>query len=149
MVLGKHSAPRRPTNLEYSRAWAYCACSGCGWGGGLLGHFCLSSFISLFFLPLSWRRPDRLKYCLKGLLSPKQPTNKPDFISIYFVLLHGPSMLPDKAKFVVCSIISVTLSFWMKDLVIGQLQRPAKFSAFHWSTSRSQAFICQLLGTAG
>ena len=46
-------------------------------------------------------------------------------------------MLRDKAKFVVCSIISLALSFWMKHLVIGQLQKPAKFSAFHWSTSRS------------
>ena len=36
----------------------------------------------------------------------------------------------------------------MKHLVIGQLQEPAKFSAFHWSTSRSQAFIGQLLGTS-
>ena len=53
-------------------------------------------------------------------------------------------MLPDKAKFVVCSMISLALSFWMKRLVIG----PAKFSAFHWSTSRSQAFIGQLLGTS-
>ena len=43
-------------------------------------------------------------------------------------------MLPDEAKFVVCSIISLALSFWMKHLVISQLQKPAKFSAFHWST---------------
>ena len=35
-------------------------------------------------------------------------------------LLHGPSMLPDKAKFVECSIISLALSFWMKHLVFGQ-----------------------------
>ena len=62
--------------------------------------------------------------------------------------LHGPSMLPDKVKFVVCSIISLALSFRMKHLVIGQLQKPAKFSAFHWSTSRSQSFIGQLLGTS-
>ena len=33
-------------------------------------------------------------------------------------------------------------------LVIGQLQKPAKFSAFHWLTSRSQAFIGQFLGTS-
>ena len=51
------------------------------------------------------------------------------------ILLHGPSMLPNKAKFVECSIISLALSFWMKHLVIGQLQKPAKFSAFHWSPS--------------
>ena len=58
------------------------------------------------------------------------------FIKIYAVCkLHGPSMLPDKAKFVECSIISLALSFWMKHLVIGQLQKPAKFSAFHWSPS--------------
>ena len=56
-------------------------------------------------------------------------------------------MLPDKVKSVVCSIIRLALSFWMKHLVIGQLQKLAKFSAFHWSTSRSQAFIGQLLGT--
>ena len=57
-------------------------------------------------------------------------------------------MLPGKAKFVSCSIISLGLSFWMKHLVIGQLQKPAKFSAFHWSPSRSQAFIGQLLVTS-
>ena len=36
-VLGKLTVPGRPTNLDYSRAWAYCACSRCGWG--LFGHF--------------------------------------------------------------------------------------------------------------
>ena len=56
-------------------------------------------------------------------------------------------MLPDKAKFVECSIIGQALSFWMKHLLIGQLQKPAKFSAFHWSPSRRQAFIGQLSGT--
>ena len=39
-------------------------------------------------------------------------------------------MLPDKAKSVMCSIISLALSFWMIHLVIGQLKKPAKFSAF-------------------
>ena len=36
----------------------------------------------------------------------------------------------------------------MKHLMIGHLQKPAKFSAFHWSISRSQAFIDQLLETS-
>ena len=36
-VLGKLQVPGRPTNMDYSRATAYCACSGCGWG--LFGHF--------------------------------------------------------------------------------------------------------------
>ena len=52
----KLPVPGRPSNLDYSRARAYCSCSGCGWG--LFGHFFLSSIISLFFLPLSGRRPD-------------------------------------------------------------------------------------------
>ena len=37
MVLGKLSVPGRPTNFDYCRARAYCACSRCGWG--LFGHF--------------------------------------------------------------------------------------------------------------
>ena len=32
MVLGKLLVPGRPTYLADSRARAYCACSGCGWG---------------------------------------------------------------------------------------------------------------------
>ena len=56
MVLGKLPVPGRLTNLDYSRARAYCACSGCG--GGVVWTFFLSSIISLFFLPLSGRRPD-------------------------------------------------------------------------------------------
>ena len=55
MVLGKLPVPGRPTNLVYSRARSYFACSGAG--GGCLDIF-LSSIISLFFLPLSGRRPD-------------------------------------------------------------------------------------------
>ena len=31
-MLGKLSVPGRPTYLDKSRAKAYCACSGCGWG---------------------------------------------------------------------------------------------------------------------
>ena len=47
MVLGKLLVLGRPTNLDYSRARAFCACRRCGWG--LFGHFfshlsCLSSF---------------------------------------------------------------------------------------------------------
>ena len=32
MVLGKLPVPGRPTNLDESRARAYGACRGCGWG---------------------------------------------------------------------------------------------------------------------
>ena len=56
MVLGKLPVPGRPTSLKNSRARAYCACSWCG--RGWFGYFFLSSIISLFFLPLSVRRPN-------------------------------------------------------------------------------------------
>ena len=46
IMLGKLLVPRRPTNLDSSRARAYCACSGCVWG--LCGHFSLVFFSLLF-----------------------------------------------------------------------------------------------------
>ena len=50
-VLGKLPVPGRPSNLADSRARAYCACSGCGWG--LFGHFYSHlSFLSSFSLSL-------------------------------------------------------------------------------------------------
>ena len=49
-VLGKLPVPGRPTNLDYSRARAYCACSRCGWG--LFGHF-FSHLSFLFSFSLS------------------------------------------------------------------------------------------------
>ena len=53
MVLGKLPVPGRPTNLDWSRARAYCACSRCGWG--LFGHFYSHlSFHSSFSLSLGW-----------------------------------------------------------------------------------------------
>ena len=79
-VLGKLPVPGRPTNLDYSRARAYCACSRCGWGlFSLIYHF---SFLS----PSLWETARyRLKYCLKGPLSPKQPTNL-NSVSVLHVL---------------------------------------------------------------
>ena len=51
MVLGKLPVPGRPTNLDFSRARASCACSRCGWG--LFGHFVSRlSLLSSFFLSL-------------------------------------------------------------------------------------------------
>ena len=70
MVLGKLPVPGRPI------IWACCACSRCGWR--VVWTFLLSS---IRFSPLSpslWETARyRLKYCLKGPLSPKQPTNQP------------------------------------------------------------------------
>ena len=56
MVLGKLAVPGRPTNLDKDRARAYYSCSRCGWG--VVWTFFLSSINSLFFLPVSGRRPD-------------------------------------------------------------------------------------------
>ena len=69
MVLGKLLAPGRPTTLDTSRARAYCAYS--RWG--LFGRFSLVYHFS-FLSPSLWETARyRLKYCLKGRLSPKQP----------------------------------------------------------------------------
>ena len=79
-VLGKLSVPGRPSNLAYSRARAYCAFSRCGWG--CLDIFSLI-FHSSFLSPSLWETARyRLKYCLKGPLSPKQPTNQPTTTSL-------------------------------------------------------------------
>ena len=76
MVLGKLPVPGRPTNLDYSRARAYSACSRRGWW--LFGHFSLVYHFS-FLSPSLWETDRyRLKYYLKGPLSPKQPTNQQD-----------------------------------------------------------------------
>ena len=74
MVLGKLPVPGRPTNLDKSGARAYCACSRCGWG--CLDIFSLIYLFS-FLSPSLWETARyRLKYCLEGPLSPKQPTNQ-------------------------------------------------------------------------
>ena len=54
-VLCKLSVPGRPTNLDYSRTRACCACSGCRWG--MFGHF-FSHLSCLFSFSLSGRWPD-------------------------------------------------------------------------------------------
>ena len=72
VVLGKLSVPGRPTDLDNSRAMAIRA------GGG-----CLDIFFSRlpFLSPSLWETARyRLKYCLKGLLNPKQPTKSCAFI---------------------------------------------------------------------
>ena len=50
MMLGNLPVLGRPTNLDHSRARAYCACIGCGWG--LFEHF-FSRLSFLFSFSLS------------------------------------------------------------------------------------------------
>ena len=74
-MLGKLPVPGRPTILitvgQGPTALAVCA------GGGCLDIFTLLyPFLSLS--PSLWETARyRLKYCLKRLLNPKQPTNQP------------------------------------------------------------------------
>ena len=75
MVLGKLPVPGRPT------VWVIVgqgptALAG-GAGGGCLDIFSLVYHFS-FLTPSLWETARyRLKYCLKGPLSPNQPTNQP------------------------------------------------------------------------
>ena len=73
MVLGNFPLPGRLTNLNKSRAMAYCASSRCG--GSCLDIFSLVCHFS-FLSPSLWETARyRLKYCLKGPLNQKQTTN--------------------------------------------------------------------------
>ena len=76
MVLGKLPVPGRPTIWITVGQGPTALAVGAGWG--LFGHFYSRlSFLFSFSLSLETTRY-RLKYCLKGSLSPKttnQPTN--------------------------------------------------------------------------
>ena len=68
-MVGKLPVPGRPTNLDYSRARPIALAVGAG--GGCLDIFSLIYHFSFLFPSLY-----RLKYCIEGPLSPKQPTNQ-------------------------------------------------------------------------
>ena len=78
LVLGKLLVPRRPT--VWITVGQGPTALAVGAGGG-----CLDIFTLIYpFSPLSpslWETARyRLKYCLKGPLNPKQPTNQPRFL---------------------------------------------------------------------
>ena len=83
-MLVKLSLPGRPTNFDIRARGLFAFAVGAG--GGCLDIFFFSSvFFSLFFLPFWETAQYRLKYCLKGPLNPKQPTNQVKiYVSIYF-----------------------------------------------------------------
>ena len=70
----KLSVPGRPTNLDYSRARAYCACSRCGWG--LFGHF-FSHLPLLFSFSLSLGDGQILTEILSQRAVKPKTTNQP------------------------------------------------------------------------
>ena len=75
MVLGKLPVPGRPTIWVIVGQGPIVLAVGAGWG--LSGHFFLSSILSSLSPSLWETARYRLKYCLKGPLNPKQPTNQP------------------------------------------------------------------------
>ena len=80
MVLGKLPVPGRPTILIIVGQGPIALAVGAG--EGLFGHFYSPlSFLSSFSLLRETARY-RLKYCLKGPLNPKQPTNQPTYFFI-------------------------------------------------------------------
>ena len=83
MVLGKLPVQGRLADLDSSSPWACCACS--TWGWGCLDIFALVYHFSLLSSSLWEAVRYRLKYCLKGPLSPKQPINQ-----LFHPLLYTP-----------------------------------------------------------
>ena len=74
MVLGKLPAPGRPTLLMIVGQGPTALVVGAG--GGCLDIFSLIYLFSSLSLSLWETAQYRLKYCLKGPLNPKQPTNQ-------------------------------------------------------------------------
>ena len=75
MVLGKLPVPGRPTIWMIVGQGPIALAVGAG--GGCLDIFSLSSILSPLS-PFLWETARYiLKYCLKGPLNPKQPTNQP------------------------------------------------------------------------
>ena len=70
---GKISVLGCPTIFDNSMARVCCVCSMCL--RELVGYFSLTYQVLVFFLLLWETAQYRLKYCLKDLLNPKQPTN--------------------------------------------------------------------------
>ena len=77
MVLGKLPVPGRTTIWMIVGQGPIVLAVGAGGGGGLDIFTLLFLFSS--FSPSLWETARyRLKYCLKGPLNPKQPTNQPN-----------------------------------------------------------------------
>ena len=74
MVLGKLPVPGRPTILITVGQGPIALAVG---AGGVVWTFLLSSILSPLSPSLWETARYRLKYCLKGPLNPKQPTNQP------------------------------------------------------------------------
>ena len=144
MVLGKLPVPGRPTNLDSSRARAYCACCRCGWG--LFGLFLLS-VVSLFFLPLGWSGGAKV---LGKPPVPGRPT-------IWMIVGQGPTVLAVGAGWVVWTFLLSTIfyplfpslseaaRYRLRYCLKGSLNpnnQPTNFSPSLWETARYRLKYC-------
>ena len=82
MVLGKLPVPGRPTILITVGQGPTALAAGAG--GGCLDIFSLIYPISILSPSLWETARYGLKYCLKGPLNPKQPTNQPTYLCVKF-----------------------------------------------------------------
>ena len=80
MVLGKLPVPGRPTILSTVGQGPIALAVG---AGGVVRTFLLSSILSLLSPSLWETARYGLKYCLKGPLNPKQPTNQQPRLTEY------------------------------------------------------------------
>ena len=112
MVLGKLPVPGRPTILITVGQGPIALAVGAG--GGV--WTCLLSSILSLLSPSLWETARyRLKYCLKGPLSPKQPTNQPinkivlktKVLTTYYLFQFSTSEVIRNTR---CSIISLLQS---------------------------------------
>ena len=130
MVLGILQVPGRPTIWimvgQGHTALAVVA--------GLFGHF-LSSIFSLFFLPLWETARYGLKYCLKGPLSPKLPTNQ---LNEYYLFLFYPITLEGRRG---TTDEFATIPFHL-DLFSAALVELAKSIPVHSLILSSHLFFC-------
>ena len=82
MALGKLPVPGCPTTWMVVGQGPIALAVGAGGEGGVVWTFYFYSPLSFYpFSPSLWETARyRLKYCLKGLLNPKQPTNQPTIL---------------------------------------------------------------------
>ena len=92
MVLGKLSVPGRPTIWMTVGQGPTALVEG---AGGVVSTFLLSSILFYPLSPSLWETARyRLKYCLKGPLNPKQPTNQPKSTSRVCWLVYYAAIVP-------------------------------------------------------
>ena len=86
MVLGKLPVPGRPTIWITVGQGPIALAVG---AGGVVWTFFLSSILSPLSPSLWETARYRLKYCLKGPLNPKQPTNQQEIPSVYIIRMKN------------------------------------------------------------